>query len=146
MERSDGEKLQVAFYELGLQPFLVGLTNSSVSEKKETLMAFRAGLWGLQVWVSGETIVILDERGFVCSLTNPTIAFALCRFESTQGPGALRAVLKRNVISPVNVVDMLRARYNPTQKVPSAVSKPSPISPKRRKLSSAEFSKILSEI
>jgi len=145
MDRSDGEKLQVAFFELGLQPHLPTLTLSSVSEKKESLMAFRAGLWGLQIWITGEVIVLLDEKGFVCSTENKPLTFALCRFESTHGPGALRAVLRRNVVAPYGI-EVLRAKYNPGQKVPAVASQPYSPASQRRKLSSADFQKLLSEI
>ena len=108
-------------------------------------MAFRPSLWGLHVWITGEDIILLDEKGYVCSTKNKLLAFALVGFESKFGPGALRVVLKRSVLDPLALVRKEAPKYNPKASVPFAKTSPE-VKLRRRKLSPADFLKLLGEI
>ena len=145
MERVDSEKLMIKFFEAGLLPLLGQLQGSTFGEKKEALMAFRPALWGLHVWVSGEDLVLMDEKGFLCTFTVAyyPMVLELVRFESVQGPGALRAVLKRPLLDPAKAIQVAKSKYNPKAEVPAVKPEASQKPLRRRKLSPADFAKLL---
>lgn len=142
--REDGAKLQIKFFEVGLQPHLSSLHSSR--SLKAPQMAFAPRLWGLQVWSDGRAFFLLDERGFVCSTEDEGLALKLILFESIEGPGALRAVLSRPVISPMSTVQVLESRFRPKAPVPAAKAEPSPKPLRRRKLSEGELSNLLKDL
>ena len=142
--REDGAKLQIKFFEVGLQPHLSALHSSR--SLKAPQMAFAPRLWGLQVWSDGRAFFLLDERGFVCSTSDESLAMQLILFESIQGPGALRAVLSRPVINPLSTVQILESRFRPKDPVPAVKAQPSPKPLRRRKLSEDELSNLLKDL
>lgn len=141
MFREDGAKLQVKFYEVGLMPHLSELQLAQYH--KEPLMAFRAEIWGLGLWYSGREYLILDEKGFLTKTPDGSLALRLISFESVHGPGALRAVLKREILNPQGAVQVLKTKFNPSAPVPAAKPEPIPKPLRRRKIDPAEFSKLL---
>jgi hypothetical protein len=137
------------FYEAGLMPLLQGLQQSARNEKREALMAFRPSLWGLHIWINGDELTLMDEKGFLCTLSVSRYfasTLELIKFESRQGPGSLRLVLEREVLDPQAAVQKVRAVYNPKAVVPiaKAVKEDRPL--RRRKLSPADFAKLLGDI
>jgi hypothetical protein len=147
VERVDSEKLMVKFFEAGLLPFLSQIQNTTYGEKKEALMAFRPSLWGLHIWINGEDLVLMDEKGFLCVLNvNNVVVLDLVRFESVQGPGALRAVLKRPLLDPQAAVQRPKASYNPKAEVPRVKVEKDPKPLRRRKLSPSDFAKLLGDL
>jgi hypothetical protein len=148
VERVDSDKLMVKFYEAGLLPHLGVLQGATYGEKKEALMAFRPALWGVHVWVTGDTFVLCDEKGYLTHLLHAqtTVLVELLRFESTQGPGALRAVLKRPLLDPSAAVQRPKSSYNPKAEVPRVKVEKDPKPLRRRKLSPSDFAKLLGDL
>lgn len=122
----------------------VRLQRTRLPEHKEALLAATPELHGLRVWVNGTDAVLIDERGYVCSTKSVVEVILLCRFESTMGPGALRALLSRPVVDPYAAVSILAPRFTLKQK-PVEHAKTSPKAP-RRILSSVDMSKLLDGI
>lgn len=75
-------------------------------------MAAAGHCYGLRVWLSGTTAALIDERGFVCSTTDVGELMLCLRFESTLGPGALRALLSKPIIDPLAAVQLFQSRFS----------------------------------
>ena len=142
--RNDARELETKFSLLGLTPHLPSLRLSHST--KEALMAFRPGLWGLQIWISGKDFTLLDERGFLCKVDQAHLALALVTFESTEGPGACGEVLGREGVPPSSGVRVLTSKFNPKAEVPAVAPEPVPRPLRRRKLSSSDFANLLKDL
>jgi len=75
-------------------------------------MAAAGHCYGLRVWLSGNTAVLIDTKGFVCSTTDWADVLLAIRFESIMGPGALRALLARPVIDPMAAITLFKSKFN----------------------------------
>lgn len=110
----------------------------------EATMAASPACYGLRIWLQGETACVLDAKGYLCSTEDLIELLLLCRFESTLGPGAVRALLERQPIDPYAAVTIVKSAFklkpDPVKKTSSAPKAP------RRVISSAEFSKLLDSI
>lgn len=106
----DEKKLLETRDQLGLESELPSLVLSRLNERREALMAATPKLWGLNLWISGENYVLLDEKGFLASTKNVELVLRLIRFESTLGPGATRALLARPIIDPVAAIFIAEAK------------------------------------
>lgn len=142
--RNDSSELLLKAQAFGLTPHLPTLSATSFS--KASLMAFRPGLWGLQVWISGENFFLLDEKGFVCQTDQMDLTILLISFESKEGPGAVRTLLSREILSPTSAVKVLTSKFNPKAEVPSVKPEPAPRPLRRRKLSDADFAALLKDL
>lgn len=138
------EELSLRAHTFGLTPHLPLLSLSKTTKAPQ--MAFRPGLWGLQIWISGEELFLLDEKGFLCSTPSASLALSLITFESLEGPGSLRVVLNRETLNPLSAVKVITPKYNPKAPVPSAPPEASPRPLRRRKLSEADFSALLKDL
>lgn len=141
MNREDGAKLQIAFHEWGLSPHFDGLQAAKYA--KEALMASRPDLWGLGLWTDGRTYFLLDSKGFITSTEDGALALRLVSFESQKGPGALRALLARPSLGPTAGIRVVPSAYRPKDPVPAVKDDSSQKPLRRRRLSEAEFAKLL---
>lgn len=100
----DEKRLIEARDAFGLEPELPALVLSRLNDRREALMAATPKLWGMSLWINGETYVLLDEKGYVASTKNVELALRLIKFESTLGPGAVRTLLARPIVDPVAAI------------------------------------------
>lgn len=107
-------------------------------------MAAAGHCYGLRVWLSGGTAVLLDDKGFVAATSDWAEVLLAIRFESTLGPGALRVLLSRPVIDPMAAVSLFKSRFS-FQPLPAHKGGEASANAKRS-LSRESFSALLDKI
>lgn len=131
----DEKLLAAAASELSLDETIIQeLQKSQVNDRREALMASTGKIWGLNVWIKYPDYVLLDEKGFVCSTRRWSLVQVLCDFESVQGSGALRALLRRPIKDPYAGIFLAQPpkRAAPPPNLPTPPGKPT-VAPDRFK-------------
>lgn len=137
----DEKQLAFAAAELSLDDeVLQTLQRSQVNDRREALMASTGKIWGLNVWIKGDDYVLLDEKGFVCSTRKWSLVAVLCQFESAQGSGALRSLLRRPIKDPYAAIFLA----NPPKRLPPPVN--TPTLPSKPTMAPDRFASLLGEI
>lgn len=139
----DLQKLEFEAVAQGLKPFLHDLSLSRLAARREALMASAPHLWGLSIWVNGKDFVFIDSKGYVCCTQNTELVLSLCLFESTQGIGALRALLDRPVHDPHFAIEYLAAKVFERKVAARSTEQPKV---KNRQLTTSAFRALLQEI